>query len=254
MIFKYGSYAHDPDTVMLRVSVQSLFDKFNRRMGDMIEYTLIGFIEVADDPDPEVTKAALTEALEELRAAYNDDYQDFGLYHDDGTTPTVHQVSNEETFGGTKVVVAPSFMNGPWGGRIEYSNRRMFSLVLRAEIRVGEGYFSWREKITIKGTGGPKWRYSPKMVGAPDAQTLQTATSFWYIQEGEAVGRLDFPTPAEPLYPLIEHGEMRERTFSTAEDIVIGGAEMFGASWRYAMEAVTDQGFSAFVVPTVEEF
>lgn len=248
MIFKWGSYAHDPDTTMVRVSVQGIFDKFNRRMGDDIEYTIIGWLEGTPDADPEVTRASLTTKIEAFKTAYNSDYEDFGLYLDDGTTATAHTVLNSETFGGTKVM-SYGFTNGPWTGRIEYLNRRTFYVVLRAQIRVGSGLYSWKERLTIRGTGAAKWRYSPKISGAPDAQTLQTHTSFWYVQEGQAVGREDWPAPADPLFPSIEHGEMRVRTFETADDIVVDNAEMYGTTWQYFMEATTDQGFSAFIQP-----
>ena len=254
MIFKYGSYSHDQDEVMVRTSVQGIFDKFNRRMGDMIEYTIIGVKIVPFDTDDETTKANLTTALQALTDAYNVDYQDFGLYHDDGTTPTRHIVTNAETFGGTKVEVPPSFMNGPWTGRVEYVDRRTYYIVLRAEIRVGDGLYDWSERVTIRGTGGPKWRYSPREVGTPELQILQTDTSFWYVQEGENIGRQDWYPPAEPLFPGIEHGEMRVRTFETARDKVVGGNEMFATSWKYFMEATNDYGFSAFDLPSVSEF
>jgi len=254
MIFKYGSYSHDQDEVMVRTSVQSIFDRFNRRMGDMIEYTIIGVKKVPYNTDDETTKEDLTTALQELTDAYDVDYEDFGLYHDDGTTPTRHIVTNNETFGGTKVVVAPSFMSGPWTGRVEYVDRRMYYLVLRAEIRVGEGLYSYSERLTIRGTGAAKWVYSPQEIGDPQAQTLQTSTSFWYVQEGECVGRQDWEAPADPLFPSIEHGEMRVRTFETAKDIVVGGQEMFSTSWKYFMEATVSQSFSAFDVPSISGF
>jgi hypothetical protein len=260
MIFKYGSYAHDQDEVMVRTSIQGIFDKFSRRMGDVIEYTIIGVKQVADNADPEVTKANLTAALQALTDAYDEDYQDFGLYHDDGSTPTRHVVENDETFGGVKVVAAPAFLNGPWTGRIEYTNRRTYAIVLRAEIRVGEGQYSWNERLTIRGTGGPKWRYSPTEVGYPQIQTLQTATTFWYVQEGDNVGRLDWEPPADPLFPIIEHGEMRVRTFDSPRDIVPPtlanplGREMFPTSWKYFMEASLDQGLNPFDLPTINSF
>lgn len=250
MIFKYGSYAHDQDEVLVRVSVEGIMDKFNRRMGDRIEYTIIGVKKVAyNAASPATAQANLTSALQSLTDAYNEDYQDFGLYLDDGTTPTRHIVNNAETFGGVKVVRPPSFINPPWGGRTEYLNSRMYFLVLRAEIRVGTGLYSWDEKLTVKGTGGSKWRYSPREVGVPEAQTLQTATSFLYIQEGTAVGRHDYPAPV-PIYPSIEHEEERILVFESPKDIVFGSdPEMYTISWRYVMEAVTDQAFSIFDIP-----
>lgn len=253
MIFKYGSYSHDQDEVLVRVSVDAIMDKFMRRMGEQIEFTIIGVKKVSDGATPALTQASLTTALQSLTDAYNVDYQDFGLYLNDGTTATRHKVLNAETFGGVKVVKPPTFMNPPWGGRTEYLNSRMYYVVLRAEIRVGTGLYAWDQKITIKGTGGAKWRYSPREVGDPEAQTLQTSTSFWYIQEGSAVGREGYVLPDDPLFPGIEHEEERILVYESPKDIRVGNdPEMFVCSWRYMMEATTDQGFTAHEVPTVE--
>lgn len=251
MIFKYGGYTHDQDEVALRISSRGIFDRFMRRMGDVHEWTILGFIRATPNNSLTVMQADLTSKIDALISAYNVDYQNAGLYLDDGTTPTRHTITSSTTFGGVKVVQPPTFFNGPWGGRPEYATIRSYSVVIRFELRVGTGLHSYRERITVKGTGGPLWRYSPQMVGAPQQQTLQTATSFWYIQEGEMVGREDFPAPNEPLYPSIEHGPMRIRTFESPTDMVVGGNEMFKVGWQYFMEATTDQGFSAFDLPSV---
>jgi hypothetical protein len=251
MIFTYGGYSHDDGECLVRVSVDAIMDKFMRRMGEQIEYTIIGIKKVNDAGSPEATQAALTAALYALTDAYNVDYQDFGLYQSGGGA-TRHVVLNDETFGGVKVVKPPTFMNPQWGGRTEYLNSRMYYIVLRAEIRVGEGLYSWDQKLTIKGTGGPKWRYSPREVGDPEAQTLQTATSFWYIQEGTAVGRKEYVAPDDPLFPGIEHGEDRIVVYESPKDIVYDSdPEMFVTSWRYMMEATTSQGFTSHDIPDI---
>jgi hypothetical protein len=128
-------------------------------------------------------------------------------------------------------------------------------IVLGCEIRVGTGLHSWKERVVVRGTGGPKWRYSPRESGVPESQTLQTATSYWYIQEGEAVGRETWPTPNVPLFPSIEHGEMRTMVYDAPRDIRYGSdPEMYGCQWSYKMEATADQGFPAFVVPVPPAF
>lgn len=252
MIFKYGSYAHDEGEVLVRVSVDAIMDRFMRRMGEVVEYTIIGIKKVADQATDALTQAALTTALDAMITAYDADYEDFGLYLADGTTPTRHVVSNAATFGGVKVVKPPTFLNPQWGGRTEYLNSRMYYIVLRAEIRVGEGLYSWNQNITIKGTGGPKWRYSPRIAGAPEAQTLQTATSFWYIQEGSAVGRKEYVAPDDPLFPGIEHEEERIVTYESPKDMRYdSGPEMFVTTWKYLMEATTDQGFTTHDLPII---
>lgn len=250
MILQYGAYAHDLNECMLRVSTQGIFDKFNRRMGDSVEWTILG-VKQAD------TQEDLTDALTDLVTAYNFDYEDVTLFLADGTTPTHHAVLNDDTFGGVKVVVPPTFLNGPWTGRIEYLNRRTYYIVLRWELRNGTGLYSWKERLLIRGNGGSKWKWSPQEIGAPQNQTLQTVTTIQYIQEGEAVGRHAYPTAAPPLYPLIEHGEMRETSYESAQDIrysdllAAAEAEMYPLAWRYVMEAAVPETFTGFALPTL---
>lgn len=255
MIFKYGSYSHDQDEVMVRTAKTAIMDRFRRRMGEVTEYTIFGVCQVPDNVGGhEATQADLTTKLIGLREAYSVDYQDFGLYLNDGTTPTEHVVLNADTFDGVKVVSPPSFINGPWTGRIEYLNRRTYYLVIRTETRTGSGLYEYNERVTIRGTGGEKWVYSSQETGLPQRQSLQALTTYQYVQEGSSVGRQDWEAPPEPLFPLIEHGELRVRMFESAKDITIQGAEMFGTGWRYVMEATVSQDMNAFVIPTVGGF
>jgi len=245
MIFKYGSYAHEQAEVGVRAEYTSIFDTFRRRMGEKIRFTIIG-VKRAD------TQAALITKLNALFTAYMEDYKDFGLYLDDGVTPTNMVVSNAATFGGVKVVVPPSMINGPWSGRPEFANQKTYYFVLEAETRVGEGIYAWKQRLVVKGTGGPKWRYSPRQVGDPQVQTLQTNTSFWYIQTGANIGRKDYYPAEAPLFPSIEHGEMREVGYDSAREIRYPGeAELFGTDWKYFMEATVSQGFTSFLLPTL---
>jgi hypothetical protein len=242
--FKYGTFEHDQNTVALRITLVSLFDRFRRRMGESIRYDVVGVIKGTSQSD-------LTSKLTALELAYKDDYKDWTLFLDDGTTPTVHAIESADTFGGTKVLSGISYLKGPWTGRPEYANQRSFAVSLGCEKRVGEGYFSWKERLTIRGTGGPRWVYSPNIANDPQSQTLQAATAFLFIQEGVLVSREDYYAPNDPIYPLIEHEEQREITYETADDIVVGGQEMFKTHWRYVMEATTFGGFSALTVPSI---
>lgn len=243
MILKWGSYAHAQDEVGIRIEKRSIFDTFNRRMGMIHEWTIIGAIHAN-------SQSALTTALSSLETAYDSDYLNLILYLNDGTTATQHQLLNSATFGGTKVI-GFGYIDGPWKMRCEYANRRTFWIKIRGEIRTGTGHWAWHEKMSVKGTGGTKWRYMPRLSGAPIAQTLQTDTPFYYVQEGSAVGREAYIAAPGPVYPGIEHVEMREIAYHTPKDIRVGDNEMYLTTWRYVMEATTDQGFSAFTIPTV---
>lgn len=242
---KYGDHWHATSEVGIRWETQWLFDTFRRRHGERLRVTIIGVLR-AD------SQAQLTTKMQELRDGYNEDYKDFTLYLDDDTTPTNHQILNADTFGGVKVVAGPSYINGPWSGRPEYANQRTYYIVLQAERRYGTGLYAWKERLVIRGTGGPKWRYSPQIVGDAQLQILQTNTTFHYIQEGVAIGHDDYPVPPNPLFPGIEHQDERVITFETPQEIVYGSApRMPSSQWKYVMEAIVSQGFSAFTLPTL---
>lgn len=241
----YGSYQHDHSELAIRSEQHAIFDTFRRRIGEKIRFTCLGVKRAAN-------QAELNTKLEALVAAYRNDYQDFVLYQDDGTTPTILQLRSDQTFGGVKVVVPPSMVSGPWSGQPEFANMKTYFFVLEAETRVGDGLYAYKQRMLIKGTGGPKWVYSPQQVGDPQIQILQTNTTFWYIQHGVAVGRKGYPDLPPPVYPGIEHANMREVGVDTPEQMVYGGeSELFRLDWKYFMEATVSQGFSAFELPSI---
>jgi hypothetical protein len=245
MILKWGSHAHAQDEVGIRITKRSIFDTFGRRMGMVHNWHILGAIHAS-------SQANLTTALGTLEAAYDLDYNDRKLYLNNGTTETEHILLNSACFGGTHVT-GFGYIDGPWKMRTEYANRRTFWAMVQGEIRTGSGQYAWKERVRIKGTGGQKFRYMPRLVGSPIAQTLQTATSFYYIQEGSAVGREAYIAAPGPLYPSIEHLEQREIAYYTPEDMRTDGTnpqnEKYLTTWRYVMEATTDAGFSAFTLP-----
>lgn len=244
MIFQYGAYAHQANSVAIRITRISPFDKFRRRIGVTERWDLVGVVRGTSQSD-------LTTKLGALETAYDDDYKDWTLFLDNGSTPTVHTVVSANTFGGTKVLSGVNYLNGPWSGRPEYANQRTFAVSLGMEVRVGTGYYSWKERLTIRGTGGSRWRFSPSIDAVPLAQTLQVYTSYHLIQEGTLLAREDWYAPADPVEPDWEHQEMREITYDTADDIVVGGQEMFRTSWKYIMEMNSYAGFSSLTIPSI---
>lgn len=244
MILKWGSYAHDQDEVGIRITHRDIFDTFGRRMGSVQDWHILGAKHAA-------SQSALTTALENLETAYNTDYGDLILYLNDGITATAHQLINADTFGGTHRV-GFGYIDGPWKMRTEYANQRTFWAIIRGETRTGSGQWAWREQVSIRGTGGNKWRYMPQLNGAPTAQILQTQTPFYYVQRGMAIGRQAYIAPPGPLYPGIEHTELRQITYHTPRDMRWGPAnEMYLTEWAYFMEATVSAGFTAFIVPPV---
>jgi hypothetical protein len=249
MIFQKGSYTHDMDSVALRAEYFAIFDTMKRRIGTKIRFTIIGVLRGA-------SQSEVSSKISGLMDAYRTDYDNVILFTNDGGA-TPHAIYNVDTWGGTKVAAGPSFINGPWSGQPEYANQRTYFVVIEAETRSTDaGNYAWKERLLIKGTGAPKWVYSPQQVGDPQYQILQTSTSFWYIQEGTAVSQgQDYIDPPNPLFPGIEHGDMREISFETGDDLAYDStagvvlARQNKSSWKYFMEATVSQGFTPFIIP-----
>ena len=239
----YGTYTHDLNEVAVRIDQQAIYDTFGRRMGEKIRWTLAGILRAT-------SKAALTTKIQALETAYASDNVNWTLKVDG--VDSAHVVTNASTFGGTRVAVAPAFPNNmPWGGRPEYANMRSYVIVLQCERRIGTGLYAHRERLLVKGTAASKWRYSPQLVGSPHLQTLQTATSIAYIQQGMSIGRASFPAPSAPLWGGIEHEDLREIEYEGPMDIAYLANELYMIKWKYFMEAITPQAFTGFVVPTI---
>jgi hypothetical protein len=252
-ILRWGSYQHDQDEVGVRIQYRAVMDEFGRRMADIHTWHILGAKHVPIESTHEATQANVTSALTSLEMAYLQDYQNLQLFLNNGA-PTRHNMFNFQMFGGTHVM-AFGYMDGPWKMRTEYANMRTFYAIVQGEERYGSGLYSWNEKLTIKGTGGPKFLYMPQMVGPPIPQIVQTDTTFYYIQEGRAVGRKAYIIPPDPLYPGIEHLDQRVITYGTPLEYRFNKAagtfdkEKFVTQWRYVMEATSAQGFESFPDP-----
>lgn len=237
MILKWGAYVHAQDECGIKVEYQSIFDQFNRRIGEFRTYHIMGWIKGTSQSD-------LTTKLTALEAAYATDYRDLTLYLNNGTTPTVHSLESADCFGGTKVV-GFGYMDGPWKMGTEYANRRTFWAIVKGEVRVGDGIYQYREKLEVKGVGGIKWRFIPQINGVAELQTLQTDTPFFYIQQGRAVGFTAYPTPPAALFPSAVHNELISIIYETPEEVRYDGVTqtnlLYPVSWSYVMETTTSQ-------------
>src|SRR4029079_17459158 len=76
------------------------------------------------------SQAALTTALGDLRAAYNVNGRDVGLYLDDGVTLTDHALPSGAALGGVRV----TGLAFPRGDGAEYSTFRTYRLTLEADF------------------------------------------------------------------------------------------------------------------------
>lgn len=162
------------------------------------------------------TQAAVTTAIDALKAAYAQDGGNIGVYLDDGTTLTSHYINSADTTSGVMITQEPSF---PDGKGAQYSTFRTYTIALEAEYneedlddsdQFPEDTLVWTESVSIIGSGGPRNVVIPIQQGRPRIQTVYPATPVRCTQSGNAVGRSGYPAVPPPLFPAWEDSESRQ--------------------------------------------
>jgi len=187
---KYGSFSLLGYEASLSVRVEAVRSSLGFNTTRMVRFDIDGELVNTD-------QYAVTTRLSAIQSAFNIDYQDIGLYHDNNS-PTVHVLANGgDNLTGNKVLYAeyPQTKDG------EYVTGRKFKIGIGAEIYASEtNILEYKDTITYKGNGGPVWKwidnpwwgYYPVMV-AP--RSLQTIT-----HEGYVVGMLGYELPPTPFF------------------------------------------------------
>ncbi len=220
--WKWGSYQHPNAEVNLaKMSISYKLSPRGRRMERVERMHLFG--QFCEDSTADVMAR-----INELINAYQFDYQDGGLYLDDGT-PTRHVVQNGESISGSRVI------HRSWdGGPDELATTRTFDIVIETTYPDDEsGLISWEEAVETIGNGGPSFNIVNTFFG-PVAQQTALVTAQRVMQFGSSVGYLAHVAPPPPLYPTYLHNErVRLRRGSGTMRGQI--ATHYPSSWFYQM-------------------
>lgn len=224
--FKWGAYDHPNNEVNLaKMSISYKLSPRGRRMERVERMHLHG--QFCED-----TTAEVMTRIDELINAYQLDYQDGGLYLDDGT-PTRHVIQNGESISGSKVI------HRSWdGGPDELATTRTFDIVLETIYPDDEsGLVSWEESVETIGNGGPSFNIINTYFG-PRAQQTALVTAQRVIQSGVAVGYIAYVEPPAPLYPAYLHNE-RVRFRRGSGQMRGQIATHYPTAWTYQMTLPT---------------
>ena len=234
MILRYGNYQHALGEASVRILHEALFAPTGQHVATRQRWQIDGVLH-GDDP------AALTSAIEQLTAAYATADQDLVLLHPDGVTPTAHQLTSAETLSGVRVTRPPSF---PEGRGAEYTTFRSYTIELEAElpaVGVGDALLHFEETLAFRG-GGPRWIMLSTLAGPPVAQIVESATPYHVTQSGRAVGRVNYPAPAAPLWPAALHADQATVTRRLPHRATSAGTAQpteYETTWHYTFESAT---------------
>lgn len=191
------------------------------------------------------TQAELTTKIRELITAYENEYQDFALYQDDGTM-TTHAILNShpDNMTGTRIVSR----SWPLGQPAEYATCRTFRIVIEADFASAvDQLLSFSETVQFSGNGGPRWRMAIPFRGLPVPRPVSQFSPQTIIQSGSCIGFQGYPVAAPPS--LLPNWLDNDSTVDRLTGPTFQGQQYayYGREWSYTHIAPTAQN----VVPTV---
>lgn len=221
--FRYGSHTHVTNEVNLtRMDIRNILSPRGRRMEKEIRLYLQGEIQATGTE-------LLTKIATLIDQAYLNDYQDAALYLDDDTK-TRHFLDNSGSITGVRIIQR----SWPKGDGAELAVKRSFSVTLAAIYPDCEDQLiSWTESLKFIGNGGPRYEVVETFDG-PQAFLVAKKTAQRIIQKGEGVGYTATVLPPGPIFPAVEHQDIREH------ELVSGHqrgqiATHYKTTWLYRM-------------------
>lgn len=196
--FFYGDFNHRiGECYPRKIEIRPEFSRDGVRWASEHRMEIGGDL-VAEDGGP-LSKAQLKTRIEELDAAYSEDYKDCGWRRADNTlTPHVMLTNDLASLSGNQVI------HKSWDNALptELVNTRSFSVVIRnLFLNTYSPILSFRERVQQFGTGGPIWRKYNLWNGAPYKELLTFSSKVRYVQEGSVVGLTGYEALPEPWWP-----------------------------------------------------
>jgi hypothetical protein len=145
------------------------------------------------------SNADLSAKDELVKAALAEPYRDLILKRNDGGQSSVYLLSRA-SLSGARIVSGPSFANTGEPG--EFTRFRTVRFTAEAEYLLPNTFnalVSYRQAISIQGTGGPTRRTRFPINAAPVRQILTPYSQVVVTQSGAAVGHTRYPTPPAPF-------------------------------------------------------
>ena len=235
MRLKWGTYVHDEAEVAVAMHVEPLRDQADRYWAYKWKWMIRG-VKYA------TTQAALITALTTLENAYLAEAKDLILYSDYANSTIGSQMLTQNSVGGTRVMGGVHY---PEDGQknAEFSTFRTFEVQVEATFHTGAvDLLAWQESMSYQGTGGPAFVYAEPLTGPPQKQQVKQFTPTSILQQGSAIGRLSWPTPAPPAFPFDEDLPLRDIQRKTPKRTGLPGLPAyteFEISWKYVFKAIT---------------
>jgi len=224
MYVKYGAFAFEGYEAGMSLHIESVRSDRGFQKTRKVRFDIEG--EVCENGQYDVTTR-----LQEIHAAFDLNYQDIGLYHDNDA-PTVHVLRsnhvNNLTGNQVRTIDFPTTVGG------EYVTGRKFRFVVDAEVAAAESnVVEYFDSIEFNGNAGERWQWeSNPQWGYYPIKTAPTSLQR-IVHRGRAVGMYGRIFPPLPYYsPPFEDNIARTVKFTTGKRHPQGYTELV-TEWSY---------------------
>jgi hypothetical protein len=186
----------------------------------------------------ELSMAEITTRINNMRTAYNRNYQNCGFLDDNGNQTSHVLTSNSNLNLSGNRVTRRSWDNlSP----TEYANTRSFSFTIQALMSMADSQIiSFKEGVSKTGTGGPTWKVRETWSGEPYKYFLTRQSKVVHVQQGEIVSLGSWFSPPSPYWPLEEMQEHRVITMHTPRYHGNGIPTHYRTTYKYVFERLGD--------------
>lgn len=207
--FRYGNFLHPACEVYpKRIAVQPLFSDRGIRWGSRVSMRIAG--DLVQVGATELTPAEIQTRMNQIEAAYANDYQNAGFELDGAWSSHYLLTNSANNLSGNKIVYRS------WENALptELANTRSFEVEIQATF--ADAYsdiFHFSETTTKVGSGGPMWRIYPRWNLAPVKVQTTLNSPVRHVTSGRIVSATGFLSPPAPYWPNEEQEWRRRITY-----------------------------------------
>ena len=215
----YGGYSFEPRMCHFVIEKQTEHARTGLRIAYTEKWHVKGRV-------TGTTEAQISTKIKALETALIPDMNNLAFFGENGLTS--HVLDSPSSTNGVEIK-GLKWLNaneGQKGSGAEYVFRRSFEFTAQARyldqsaVEMGpDAIVYYREKLSMIGNGGAKWRLVPSLRGPVQAQVLQAYTPYTLVQHDIRIGLNSTPNPVLPFFPGQEHVDQRQIEIETAQMI-----------------------------------
>lgn len=232
MIVKYGDYSFaNGECAMTNFRVMPQRTRMGLRRSAKVRMDCAGEFCFDGSMDQDDIKTKIIAA----QTAFNEDYKDLILFHNDGTTESPYKLDNDHPTNITGNLV--THVAWPSTAPEDYATTKAFNFGVEAEfVNPNLTLLDFQQGIKILGTAGPVGKWERLINGQWIRKLIHPSSTKLIVQSGQLISFGSYlPAPPPILSELYEHQERRILE-QVGPSLFYARPEFYTTRWTYVFE------------------